>query len=56
MAQGGVDVASAAVEAREVGGSGPGRLSGKGVDGRRVVGQLGLGVGPLAGEFGAELE
>ena len=55
LPQGDVRVAPAAIKPLEVG-RGLGCLLGKGFDGRRVVGQLGLRIGPLAGELGTQLE
>ena len=51
-----VRIAPAAVKPLEIDGRGLGCLLGEGFDGGRVVGHLGLRIGPLAGELGTQLE
>src|SRR5262245_1926818 len=56
LLQGDMRIASAAVKPLEIASRGLGLLFGKSLDGRGVVGQLGLRIGPLAGKLGAQLE
>ena len=56
LPQGDVRIGPAGIKPLEVSGHSIGFLLGKRFDGGRVIGHLGLGVGPLAGELSTQLE